>query len=152
MPLDPRGLNCPLPALRTRKMLSQLAYGDRLSVKCIDPLAVIDIPHRLRETGDTLERREASFLYSMSSAEKHGSNFFARGPPMRRDPGAAIPALSWKSHSIPHLIFAFSLGFVAGFAATIYGNIYRASPLMGFPGSCPASPFPLNAFLSSAIL
>ena len=56
MPLDPRGLNCPLPALRTRKMLSRLAYGYRLSVKCTDPLAVIDIPHRLRETGDTLAR------------------------------------------------------------------------------------------------
>src|SRR5580704_6296769 len=75
MPLDPRGLNCPSPALRTRKMLSGLAYGDRLSVKCTDPLAVIDIPHRLRETGDTLECREAaraSLLYSMSSAERHG--------------------------------------------------------------------------------
>ena len=49
------GLNCPLPALRTRKMLSRLAYGDRLRVECTDPLAVIDIPHRLRETRDTLE-------------------------------------------------------------------------------------------------
>ena len=54
------GLNCPLPALRTRKMLSRLAYGDRLRVECTDPLAVIDIPHLLRETGDTLERREAA--------------------------------------------------------------------------------------------
>jgi tRNA 2-thiouridine synthesizing protein A len=60
MPLDPRGPNCPFPALRTRKMLSWLAYGDRLSVKCADPLAVIDIPHRLRETGDTLECRDAA--------------------------------------------------------------------------------------------
>src|SRR5580692_10065806 len=52
-----------------------------------------------------------------------GATLFARGPPMR-DPGAAaIPALSWKSHPIPHLIFAFSLGLVAGFAATIYRNI-----------------------------
>jgi tRNA 2-thiouridine synthesizing protein A len=59
MPLDLRGLNCPLPALRTRKMLRKLARGDRLIVECTDPLAVIDIPHLLRETGDTLERQEA---------------------------------------------------------------------------------------------
>jgi tRNA 2-thiouridine synthesizing protein A len=75
--------NCPFPALRTRKMLSRLAYGDRLSVKCTDPLAVIDIPHRPRETGDTLECREAArglFFYSMSSAERHGSNIFCPWP------------------------------------------------------------------------
>jgi tRNA 2-thiouridine synthesizing protein A len=58
-PLDLRGLNCPLPVLRTRKMLRRLAHGERLIVECTDPLAVIDIPHLLRETGDTLERQEA---------------------------------------------------------------------------------------------
>ena len=57
--LDLRGLNCPLPVLRTRKMLRALAPGGRLIVECTDPLAVIDIPHLLRETGDTLERQEA---------------------------------------------------------------------------------------------
>jgi tRNA 2-thiouridine synthesizing protein A len=56
--LDLRGLNCPLPVLRTRKMLARLAHGDRLIVECTDPLAAIDIPHLLRETGDTLERQE----------------------------------------------------------------------------------------------
>ena len=59
MPLDLRGLRCPLPALLTRKMLRRLASGDRLTVLCTDPLAVIDIPHLLAETGDTLERQEA---------------------------------------------------------------------------------------------
>jgi len=58
--LDLRGLNCPLPVLRTRKMLRRLAHGCRLIVECTDPLAVIDIPHLLRETGDTLEHQEAS--------------------------------------------------------------------------------------------
>ena len=57
--LDLRGLNCPLPVLRTRKMLRRLAHGGRLIVACTDPLAVIDIPHLLRETGDTLEHQEA---------------------------------------------------------------------------------------------
>nr|WP_152428541.1 sulfurtransferase TusA family protein [Methyloferula stellata] len=53
--LDLIGLKCPLPVLRTRKALRKLADGDRLDVACTDPLAVIDIPHMLRETGDRLE-------------------------------------------------------------------------------------------------
>lgn len=57
--LDLRGLNCPLPVLRTRKMLRRLAIGERLIVECTDPLTVIDIPHLLRGTGDILERQEA---------------------------------------------------------------------------------------------
>ncbi len=50
-----RGLKCPLPALRTRKTLSQMASGDLLTIECTDPLAAIDIPNLLRETGDALE-------------------------------------------------------------------------------------------------
>jgi tRNA 2-thiouridine synthesizing protein A len=50
-----RGLKCPLPALRTRKALSGMASGDVLVIECTDPLAAIDIPNLLRETGDTLE-------------------------------------------------------------------------------------------------
>ena len=49
-----RGLKCPLPALRTRKALSRLAPGAMLVVECTDPLAEIDIPNLVRETGDTL--------------------------------------------------------------------------------------------------
>ena len=53
--IDLRGLKCPLPALRTRKALSRLQPGTALVVECTDPLAVIDIPNLIRETGDTLE-------------------------------------------------------------------------------------------------
>jgi tRNA 2-thiouridine synthesizing protein A len=52
---DLRGLRCPLPVLRTRKALAGSATGDILIVACTDPLAGIDIPHLLQETGDTLE-------------------------------------------------------------------------------------------------
>ena len=52
--IDLRGLKCPLPALRTRKALSRLAPGATLVVECTDPLAEIDIPNLVRETGDTL--------------------------------------------------------------------------------------------------
>ncbi len=59
--LDLRGLKCPLPALYTRKALAGLASGDVLLVECTDPLAGVDIPNLVRETGDALEdmRREA---------------------------------------------------------------------------------------------
>jgi tRNA 2-thiouridine synthesizing protein A len=50
-----RGLKCPLPALKTRKALTGLASGDVLTVECTDPLAAVDIPNLLRETGDVLE-------------------------------------------------------------------------------------------------
>jgi tRNA 2-thiouridine synthesizing protein A len=54
--LNLRGLKCPLPALRTRKALASLAVGDLLVVECTDPLAAIDIPNLLNQTGDTLEK------------------------------------------------------------------------------------------------
>jgi tRNA 2-thiouridine synthesizing protein A len=49
-----RGLKCPLPALRTRKALSRLPAGTTIVVECTDPLAEIDIPNLVRETGDDL--------------------------------------------------------------------------------------------------
>jgi tRNA 2-thiouridine synthesizing protein A len=62
--IDLRGLKCPLPALRTRKALAGSEPGDILIVACTDPLAGIDIPNLLRETGDALEetRQEARLI------------------------------------------------------------------------------------------
>jgi tRNA 2-thiouridine synthesizing protein A len=61
---DLRGLKCPLPVLRMRKALAGMAQGDILIVACTDPLASIDIPNLLRETGDALEdaRQDASVM------------------------------------------------------------------------------------------
>jgi len=53
--LNLRGLKCPLPALRTRKALKTLSPGDMLVIECTDPLADLDIPNLVRETGDALE-------------------------------------------------------------------------------------------------
>jgi tRNA 2-thiouridine synthesizing protein A len=50
-----RGLKCPLPALRARKALTTLKSGDLLVAECTDPLAAIDIPNLLSQTGDKLE-------------------------------------------------------------------------------------------------
>jgi tRNA 2-thiouridine synthesizing protein A len=61
-----RGLKCPLPALRTRKALRAMASGDVLVVECTDPLAAIDIPNLINQTGDALEatsRAEAAITF-----------------------------------------------------------------------------------------
>ena len=50
-----RGLKCPLPALRVRKVMLSMKSGDLVVAECTDPLTAIDIPHLLRQTGDTLE-------------------------------------------------------------------------------------------------
>ena len=54
--LDLRGLKCPLPVLHTRRALSGLSADDVLIVSCSDPLAKIDIPTLVAQTGDALER------------------------------------------------------------------------------------------------
>jgi tRNA 2-thiouridine synthesizing protein A len=64
--IDLRGLKCPLPALRTRRALSRLPAGATIVVECTDPLAEIDIPNLVRETGDDLldkARREDVLVF-----------------------------------------------------------------------------------------
>ena len=58
--LDLRGLNCPLPVLRTRKRLAGMAAGDKLVVLTSDPLAVLDIPAFCQEAGHRLIMAEAA--------------------------------------------------------------------------------------------
>jgi tRNA 2-thiouridine synthesizing protein A len=57
--LDLSGLKCPLPALKTRKVLRGLEPGHVLVVTCTDPLSAIDIPNLIRETQDVLEHQAA---------------------------------------------------------------------------------------------
>lgn len=52
---DLKGLKCPLPVMRTRKRLSTLPPGARLTILTTDPLATLDIPHFCREEGHALE-------------------------------------------------------------------------------------------------
>ncbi|MCB1468080.1 MAG: sulfurtransferase TusA family protein [Rhizobiaceae bacterium] len=56
---DLRGLNCPLPVLRTRKRLAGMAPGSRLWVATTDPLAVIDIPAFAHEDGHRIVESKA---------------------------------------------------------------------------------------------
>jgi tRNA 2-thiouridine synthesizing protein A len=51
---DLRGLNCPMPVLKTRKRLAEMQPGDVLTIETTDTLAVIDIPHLCQENGHRL--------------------------------------------------------------------------------------------------
>ena len=52
--LDAKGLNCPLPVLKARRALKQVAVGDCLTVLATDPAAGIDFRHFCNTTGHEL--------------------------------------------------------------------------------------------------
>ncbi|MCB1733607.1 MAG: sulfurtransferase TusA family protein [Gammaproteobacteria bacterium] len=52
--LDARGLNCPLPILRTRKSLGAMLSGEILELIATDPGSVRDIDAFCKQTGDQL--------------------------------------------------------------------------------------------------
>jgi tRNA 2-thiouridine synthesizing protein A len=58
--LDLKGLKCPLPALKARKALKSIVPGGEMQVLCTDPMAAIDIPNLIRETGDVLVSQESA--------------------------------------------------------------------------------------------
>jgi len=55
--LDLSGLLCPLPVLKARKRLLEMAPGSLLVVTATDPMAAIDIPHFCNEQGHVLESK-----------------------------------------------------------------------------------------------
>jgi tRNA 2-thiouridine synthesizing protein A len=65
--LDTRGLNCPLPILKAKKALAEMASGEILRVVATDPGSVRDFQAFCRQTGNELvgqseENREFTFL------------------------------------------------------------------------------------------
>jgi tRNA 2-thiouridine synthesizing protein A len=52
--LDVRGLNCPLPILRLKKSLADMASGQVLRIIATDPGAVIDFQVFSDQTGNIL--------------------------------------------------------------------------------------------------
>ena len=52
--LDARGLNCPLPILKAKKALADMASGDVLKVVATDPGSVRDFQAFARQTGNVL--------------------------------------------------------------------------------------------------
>lgn len=64
--LDARGLNCPLPILRTKKALAEMTAGNVLKVIATDPGSVKDMTAFAKQTGNEL----------ISSAEAGGEYTF----------------------------------------------------------------------------
>jgi tRNA 2-thiouridine synthesizing protein A len=52
--LDVKGLNCPLPILRTKKALAEMNSGQVLHVLATDPGSVKDFQAFARQTGNEL--------------------------------------------------------------------------------------------------
>ena len=59
--LDARGLNCPLPILRTKKSLSDMEQGQVLKIVATDPGSVKDFQAFAKQTGhDLLESGQSN--------------------------------------------------------------------------------------------
>jgi tRNA 2-thiouridine synthesizing protein A len=66
--LDARGLNCPLPILRTKKALSDMLSGQVLKITATDPGAVRDFQAFSKQTGNTLVSSDSTadaFIFFM---------------------------------------------------------------------------------------
>lgn len=62
--IDTKGLNCPIPVLRTKKALAEIDKGAMLEVLATDPGSVADIAALCRAIGSTLiEQTEAAGVY-----------------------------------------------------------------------------------------
>ncbi|MHC8509776.1 MAG: sulfurtransferase TusA [Rhodospirillales bacterium] len=64
--LDASGLKCPLPVLKTRKRLKDIADGETLLVLATDPASFVDIPHFCNVSGHTLldwREEDGTFRY-----------------------------------------------------------------------------------------
>jgi tRNA 2-thiouridine synthesizing protein A len=65
--LDAKGLNCPLPILRAKKAMKDVAIGGTLQVLATDPGAVKDFEAFCRATGHRLiDWSEAAGVYTFN--------------------------------------------------------------------------------------
>ena len=49
--LDTRGLLCPLPVLKLRKLIKSIEHKDKIKLITDDPAAIVDVPHFCNEQG-----------------------------------------------------------------------------------------------------
>ena len=52
--LDAKGLNCPLPILKTKKMIKGMTAGQTLQVMATDPGSIADMTAFCNQTGNEL--------------------------------------------------------------------------------------------------
>ena len=58
--LDTRGLNCPIPILKAKKSINELAAGQVLRVMATDPGSVKDFEAFCKQTGHDLVASDAA--------------------------------------------------------------------------------------------
>jgi len=58
--IDTRGLNCPLPILKAKKALAEMASGEVLKVVATDPGSMRDFQAFARQTGNELLEQTSS--------------------------------------------------------------------------------------------
>ena len=58
--LDTRGLNCPLPILKAKKALADMASGELLKVVSTDPGSLRDFQAFSRQTGNELVEQQTA--------------------------------------------------------------------------------------------
>jgi TusA-related sulfurtransferase len=58
--IDTRGLNCPLPILKAKKALAEMASGQVLKVVATDPGSMRDFQAFARQTGNELLEQSSS--------------------------------------------------------------------------------------------
>jgi tRNA 2-thiouridine synthesizing protein A len=66
--LDTRGLNCPLPILKAKKALTELASGQMLKIVATDPGSVRDFQAFAKQTGNELVEQQtigAEYIHVM---------------------------------------------------------------------------------------
>jgi tRNA 2-thiouridine synthesizing protein A len=66
--LDARGLNCPLPILKTKKALAEMTSGQILRVMATDPGSVRDFQAFSKQTGNELRSQaeeQKDFIFIM---------------------------------------------------------------------------------------
>jgi len=69
--LDARGLNCPLPILRTKKSLNEMTSGQVLKIMATDPGAVKDFQAFAKQTGnELLSSAEAEKIFTFFIKKK----------------------------------------------------------------------------------
>ena len=49
--VDTRGLLCPLPVLKLRKLIKSTKKKDKIKLMTDDPAAIVDVPHFCNEQG-----------------------------------------------------------------------------------------------------
>ncbi len=64
--IDARGLNCPLPILRTKKALNDMSSGQVVRIMATDPASVRDFEAFARQTGNQLvgqSEQDGAFVF-----------------------------------------------------------------------------------------